>query len=124
MTLDEHRRIHQNLHQSLDELIADFICQTGLFLSTTPIMELMKWSHSQLVNPTLPRGALHTEAVPEPIRTIPTTLEACQAALDHFLNIRSGMDPVVQRISDETHGHIIQMLANAIANAPKEKHTT
>ena len=124
MTLDEHRKIHQNLHQSLDELIADFIGQTGCFLSGTPIMALMKWSFTQTTNPTLPNGMLHTDGVSEPIRTIPTTLEACQAALDHFLNIRSGMDPGVQRIADETHGHIMQMLANAIANAPKEKHTT
>lgn len=48
----EHIAIHKELHNCLDELIADFITHTGRLPSKTSVMELMAWSHEQTINPT------------------------------------------------------------------------
>jgi hypothetical protein len=51
-----HRQRHQDLHQSLDELAADFIVQhPSRLLSTTTVMQLLEWSRGQTENPTLPK---------------------------------------------------------------------
>ena len=49
---EEHQKRHIELHKAFDELIADFIAQTGKVPSETTIMELMAWSHTQTINPT------------------------------------------------------------------------
>jgi len=52
MTLEEiHKEIHVKLHQSLDELVADFIMQTENKPSNTTILELIQWSAKQMTNP-------------------------------------------------------------------------
>ncbi len=53
----EHKIRHEKLHKKLDELIADFIdhnyiMKKPLILRKTSIMDLMKWSHQQSLNPT------------------------------------------------------------------------
>jgi len=52
MTPEEHKKRHQELHQALDELVADFISNTNALPSSTTIFELMKWSNEQTENPT------------------------------------------------------------------------
>jgi len=53
MDKEEHKARHQLLHEELDELLADFIAHTKNTLpSTTSIMELIKWSHGQTIDPT------------------------------------------------------------------------
>ncbi len=52
MTLKEHKEIHSQLHSALDELMADFIAQTGRTLSNSSIMDLFEWSFLQTINPT------------------------------------------------------------------------
>jgi len=52
MTNEEHRLRHAELHQSLDELIADFLAQTDALPNSTTLMELMNWSYGQTVRPT------------------------------------------------------------------------
>lgn len=52
----EHIERHKELHESLDELLADFITcegQRGVsrLPSTTTVMELLEWSGRQLINP-------------------------------------------------------------------------
>jgi hypothetical protein len=56
MTKEEHRKRHIKLHHCLDELIADFIWQTEGLPSNTTLMQLMKWSHNQTINPTTKKG--------------------------------------------------------------------
>ena len=54
MTPEEHRQRHIELHQMLDELVADFIGHGALgknFPSRTTIMELMAWSRRQTICP-------------------------------------------------------------------------
>lgn len=61
-TVEEHRARHQQLHEALDELIADYAFMkfgipgraycTDSFLSTTSVLDLMKWSHEQTISPT------------------------------------------------------------------------
>ena len=41
---NEHRARHVELHRALDELVADFMQQTGKLASATTVMELMSWS--------------------------------------------------------------------------------
>lgn len=41
---NEHRARHVDLHRALDELVADFMQQTGKLASQTTVMELMSWS--------------------------------------------------------------------------------
>jgi hypothetical protein len=54
LTEEEHRQRHIELHNSLDELFADFITHQpiteGGFLQR-PIIDLIEWSHSQTINP-------------------------------------------------------------------------
>ncbi len=54
MTKEEHIKIHKRLHSSLDELVGDFVLHdsTTRYLHETSVMELMKWSATQLVEPT------------------------------------------------------------------------
>ena len=47
-----HIQRHIELHKNLDELVADFITHTKNLPSKTTIIELMKWSHSQTLEPT------------------------------------------------------------------------
>ena len=47
MTGRSHRRRHKELHQALDELVADFIGATGSLPSKTSVLLLMHWSHGQ-----------------------------------------------------------------------------
>lgn len=51
MTLDAHKRRHQELHYFFDELVADFIARTGKLISQTTILELMERSNEQTKNP-------------------------------------------------------------------------
>ena len=50
-TQEEHIKQHQELHQALDELSADFIDKTGKFPSDTTLMEFIEWSHRQTITP-------------------------------------------------------------------------
>lgn len=43
----KHKERHQLLHKELDELVADFIQETGKLPSETKLMELMEWSFEQ-----------------------------------------------------------------------------
>ena len=52
MNKEEHIEHHKKLHASLDELSADHIRHTNKVPSETTLMELMKWSHEQTINPT------------------------------------------------------------------------
>jgi len=53
MTEQEHRARHQELHQALDELIADFARHNpGRTYSGSSIMDLMMWSFEQTQTPT------------------------------------------------------------------------
>jgi len=52
MNVEEHKKRHIELHQMLDELVADMISQTKMLPSTTTVMELMQWSNEQTKNPT------------------------------------------------------------------------
>jgi len=46
----EHIERHKKLHQSLDELFADFISYAGGRTGNT-ILELINWSHAQTIKP-------------------------------------------------------------------------
>lgn len=66
MTREEHVKAHMDLHKSFDLLLADFIQHNpGRLLSNTTLMELMKWSHQETENPTLPTGAHYDEDLSE-----------------------------------------------------------
>ena len=52
MTPEEHKQKHKELHRALDELLADFIEQTGLLPSDTSILTLVQWSYGQTIIPT------------------------------------------------------------------------
>lgn len=53
MNTQEHRKRHQELHEKLDELVADCIRHKLHFRpSKSTVMELMEWSHQQTIKPT------------------------------------------------------------------------
>jgi len=52
MTREEHIERHKLLHQHLDELVADWIGRTSNTPSQKTVMDLVKWSYSQTLNPT------------------------------------------------------------------------
>ena len=47
MNQAEHRKKHKELHQALDELLAEYVRDTGDLPSETTVLELAKWSHEQ-----------------------------------------------------------------------------
>ena len=60
MTREKHKQRHVELHRALDELLADFLRHTTRLPSSTTVLELMRWSHSQTLNPTEDsKGAKH-----------------------------------------------------------------
>lgn len=52
MTEKEHKEKHKALHNSFDELLADWIAQTKKTPSKSTILDLINWSHEQTINPT------------------------------------------------------------------------
>lgn len=52
MDRQAHIERHKELHNSVDELVADFITNTKKRLGETTVLELLKWSHEQTQNPT------------------------------------------------------------------------
>lgn len=52
LTREEHIARHKLLHQHLDELLGDWIGQTGKLPSKSTVFELMEWSFEQTKNPT------------------------------------------------------------------------
>ena len=52
LTKKAHKQRHVQLHRSLDELVADWLYQTGSLPSKNSVLELMQWSHAQTENPT------------------------------------------------------------------------
>jgi len=52
MNLQEHRERHKLLHEHLDELLADYLCQNPQPISNLRIMTLLEWSHKESLNPT------------------------------------------------------------------------
>ena len=51
-TPEQHKARHVELHQALDELVADFIRHTKRLPSRTPLSDLLSWSFEQTLNPT------------------------------------------------------------------------
>ena len=51
-TEDSHRRRHLELHESLDELVADMINHKEMLPSKTTVLELIEWSYQQTIKPT------------------------------------------------------------------------
>lgn len=52
MTFEQHRQRHIQLHENLDELIADWLAQTPALPSSSSVLELMHWSKEQTIRPT------------------------------------------------------------------------
>jgi hypothetical protein len=48
MTTQEHCERYKLLHGYLDELVADFIRETGKLPTKCTIMELMEWNNKQI----------------------------------------------------------------------------
>lgn len=51
MEQEKHKKRHLELHKSLDELVADMISHTKLMPSETTVMQLIKWSYQQTLEP-------------------------------------------------------------------------
>lgn len=65
-TPEEHKQRHAELHAALDELVADWLSQTGGFPSKVSVVELMAWSNKQTTDPDHPAGAEpDTEKIPQ-----------------------------------------------------------
>ncbi len=56
MTLEEHRQRHIELHQKFDELLGDYFRQVKGASTDDSLISLMRWSHGQTKEPTLPAG--------------------------------------------------------------------
>lgn len=50
-TVNDHIKRHKELHNCLDELLADFIKETGKAPSQCSIYDLLTWSKEQTENP-------------------------------------------------------------------------
>lgn len=52
MSPEQHKKRHLELHNCLDELVADMINQNDVVPSQITVMDLMEWSYKQTQNPT------------------------------------------------------------------------
>lgn len=52
MTPEEHKQRHIQLHNSFDELFADFIGHTGRLPIQTTLIDFLNWSYDQTIKPT------------------------------------------------------------------------
>ncbi len=52
VNLKEHKDRYLKLHKYLDELIGDWIMNTGKLPSQCTAMDLMEWSYKETTNPT------------------------------------------------------------------------
>jgi len=52
MNNKDHKEVHHELHEALDELAADYMEHTGKLLSKTSVVELLEWSFEQTKDPT------------------------------------------------------------------------
>lgn len=59
LTVEEHRELHQELHRALDVLLADYFGHDGHL--TEPILNLMRWSHAQELDPSPLPGHAHVK---------------------------------------------------------------
>ena len=53
----DHQARHKELHEHLDELLADFITHTKGMPSKNTILDLMRWSHEQTIAPSEIEGS-------------------------------------------------------------------
>ena len=51
-SIEDHKNRHIELHKYLDELVADWIFQTGMLPSQGTVLDLMGWSYQQTLNTT------------------------------------------------------------------------
>ena len=51
MDVIEHKERHHMMHKYLDELVADFVNNTGKALRGVTLIEFMMWSKKQIKNP-------------------------------------------------------------------------
>jgi len=51
MKANVHKKRHRELHECLDELVADYIAHTKELPSKISVMRLMEWSGKQVENP-------------------------------------------------------------------------
>ena len=51
MTKDKHKKRHIELHNAFDELLEDAIRYGGLLPSKATVLDLMRWSHNQTIEP-------------------------------------------------------------------------
>jgi hypothetical protein len=65
MTKEKHRKRHEELHNCLDELLADYLTITGKLPSETSLMEFLHWSHLQMLEPTQPPGTTYDDEKPQ-----------------------------------------------------------
>lgn len=63
MIKEEHISRHKELHEHLDELIADYITCTEKTLGESAIFDLIKWSHQQTLDPTFPEKFIVKEEI-------------------------------------------------------------
>lgn len=50
-TREDHIQRHKELHNALDELLADWITHTEGRPSETTVLDFIKWSHQQTIDP-------------------------------------------------------------------------
>lgn len=63
MTPQEHQQRHQDLHESLEELISDYhTFHPDHQLSTTTVLDLIRWSEDQVQHPVDPEAIGNTPA--------------------------------------------------------------
>ncbi len=60
-TKEDHRNRHVVLHKMLDELVADWITETGLAPSKCTVMDLVVWSNDQTIEPSDKHNRFTTE---------------------------------------------------------------
>jgi hypothetical protein len=63
MTLEEHKQRHVELHKAVDELFADYMTHhpNEYHFTSLQIIDLIKWSYEQTLNPTEKEGCSDDE---------------------------------------------------------------
>ena len=97
--MSRHRQRHQELHQELDELVADYMQETGNLASETTVMELMRWSNEEQMASSSSQGTRRISEIEEVVVTTDSSARMYEKAM----RLASGMAQTCFGIDDCGH---------------------
>lgn len=88
MTFEQHKKIHEDLHKGLLQLLQDYINVTGKDYTSISVMELVGWSSIQSISPTPTLLNQDNQSKAEPVITPEESLPLQKAPRRGLLKVK------------------------------------